>query len=231
VEEGGVCKGSLDHLRELYADGVRMMTLTWNYRNELGCPNDIPDGCGQVYARYFEFVPRTDNGLTEKGFAFAEAMQSMGMLVDVSHLSDAGFYDIARTVRGPFVASHSNCRALCGCNRDMTDDMIRTVGEHGGVIGLNYCPEFLTAAASRAQCLCSPERLAAHARHMMDVGGREIVGLGSDFDGIGRDGLELNDCSEVGKIEAELEKEHFTQTEIDGIMGQNVMRVYREVLK
>lgn len=238
IEEGGACKGDISHLQELYDAGARMMTLTWNYPNELGKPNVPPKGFEEDFSRYFRFEPETENGhpaekngLTKNGFAFAEAMQDMGMLVDVSHLSDAGFYDVAKTVKGPFVASHSNCRALAGCNRNLTDDMIRTVAEHGGVIGLNFCPSFVTEAPVESQCRCSLEALAEHARHMIKVGGSGVVGLGSDFDGIGREGLEMENCAQLPKLEEELRRQHFTESEIEGIFHANVLRVYRDVLR
>ena len=94
VEEGGVCLGRLPLLRTLYRVGVRMLTLTWNYPNELGQPNGQP------------------GGLTETGLAFLEEMERLGMIADVSHLGDDGFWDVARHAKRPFLASHSCCRAL-----------------------------------------------------------------------------------------------------------------------
>ena len=231
VEEGGVLEGDLDRLQKLYDEGVRMMTLTWNYENELGFPNEIPEGWEEDYARYFRFVPRADNGLKPKGFEAVELMQQLGILVDVSHLSDAGFYDVAKAVKGPFVASHSNARVFAGCNRNMTDDMIRTVGEHGGVIGLNFCPDFLVEGPSEAACKCSVDALVRQARHMMNVGGSASLGLGTDFDGIGRDDLDPSDASQMPRLIEGLERSGFTASEIEGLCWRNVMNVYKEVLK
>ena len=222
VEEGGCCKGSLEHLKELYDAGARMMTLTWNYENELASPNH-PDK-----EHYFAFRPVNDHGLKKRGVEFVEAMQDMGMLVDVSHLSDAGFYDVCRIVKGPFVASHSNARAVCGCGRNLTDDMIRKLAEHGGVTGLNFCPEFLEPKNKDPRQSLSA--IAAHARHIMNVGGRECLGLGSDFDGIS--GLLDYGTADTLPLLAEgLEQEGFSQEEIESIFYKNVLRVYNEVLK
>ena len=230
VEEGGVLEGDLERLKLLHEEGVRMMTLTWNYENELGFPNEIPAEAETDYRQYFRFKPRTDNGLKTKGFEAVEAMENLGILVDVSHLSDAGFYDVAKTLKGPFVASHSNARSLCGCNRNMSDDMIRVVGEHGGVIGLNFCPDFLMEAESELACKSTIEGLARHARHMMDLGGREVVGLGTDYDGIGRDDLAIVNASEMQKLAEGLEQFGLTADEIEGICYRNVLNVYKEVL-
>lgn len=221
IEEGGCCKGSLEHLKELYDAGARMMTLTWNHENELASPNH-PDK-----AHYFEFVPTDDHGLKKRGVEFVEAMQDMGMLVDVSHLSDAGFYDVCRIVKGPFVASHSNARAVCGCGRNLTDDMIRKLAEHGGVTGINFCPEFLEPKEKDPRQSLSA--IAAHARHIMNVGGRECLGIGTDFDGI--EGLlDYGSADKLPLLAEGLEKEGFTQEEIESIFYKNVLRVYDEVL-
>lgn len=221
IEEGGCCEGSLEHLHELYDAGARMMTLTWNHENELASPNH-PDK-----EHYFEFVPKDDHGLKKRGEEFVEAMEDMRMLVDVSHLSDAGFYDVARIVKGPFVASHSNARAVCGCGRNLTDDMIRILAEHGGVTGINFCPEFLEPKSKDPRQ--SLAAIAAHARHIMNVGGRECLGIGTDFDGI--DGLlDFGSADKLPLLAEGLEKEGFTQEEIESIFYKNVLRVYDEVL-
>ena len=119
VEEGGCCKGSLGVLRRMYELGVRMMTLTWNHDNELAAPQANPGG---------PLAAQTQRGLTETGFAFLAEMERLHMIVDVSHLSDRGFWDIVEHGTRPFAASHSNCRALCPHTRNLTDAMIRARG-------------------------------------------------------------------------------------------------------
>ena len=230
VEEGAVLQGDLSRLPLLYDEGVRMMTLTWNYHNELGHPNEPLPGYKEDFSKYFAFVPRTDNGLTAKGVEALECMESLGIIPDVSHLSDAGFYDVARTVKGPFVASHSNARALAGCNRNLTDDMIRVIAEHGGVIGLNFCPAFLDPQDDEEKCHCTCALLARHARHIMNVGGREVIGLGTDFDGIGHENLELHDASYMQMLPEYLLSHGFTMEETEGILSRNVLRLYKETL-
>jgi len=212
VEEGGVLQGNLDRLQVLYDEGVRMMTLTWNYENELGWPN------GQA------------GGLKQKGFEAVEEMTRLGILPDVSHLSDTGFYDLAKTIKGPFVASHSNARALARCSRNLTDDMIRIIGQHGGVIGLNFYPPFLEEADIEDHCRSTLEGLVKHAKHMMNIGGSEIVGLGTDFDGIGPENLEIEDASQMQILVDGLERAGLKAAEIEGICYKNVLKVYKEVL-
>ena len=230
IEEGGILKGDVSKVETLYDLGARMMTLTWNYENELGFPNQPMRGFEKDFRKYYQFVPEEGNGLKGKGFEVLEEMQRLGIIPDVSHLSDAGFYDVARTVRGPFVASHSNARSTAGCNRNMTDEMIRIVAEHGGVIGLNFCPAFVTEAESEDQCVSSMEGLVRHAKHIMNVGGREVCGLGTDFDGIGHENLEVPNAGEMQKLCEYMERSGLSHEEVEGIFYKNVMRVYRDVL-
>lgn len=254
IEEGGCCKGEIGNLERLYQLGARMMTLTWNYPNELASPNlflknelsgksaekggaasdaakDILSGIGDEKGSTLKNdegfnLFDSSRGLTEKGFFFIQRMEELGMIIDVSHLSDAGFWDIVQHTKKPFVASHSNARALCGHCRNLTDDMIRAVAGRGGVIGLNFYGCFLNETNDSHSRVA---RMAAHARHMLKVGGSGCLGLGSDFDGISGE-LEIQDCSQMQKLINELERAHFTGTEIENILWRNVMRVYREML-
>lgn len=230
IEEGGCCTGEIENLEKLYQLGARMMTLTWNYPNELASPNlfirDTQSGSAVRGADGFCLFDGS-KGLTEKGFLFIERMEELGIIIDVSHLSDAGFWDIARNTKKPFVASHSNARALCGHCRNLTDDMIRTIAGRGGVIGLNFYGCFLNPTNDSHSTVV---RMAAHARHILNVGGCECLGLGTDFDGIGGE-LEIQDCSQMDKLVDELVRQRFTGAEIENILCRNVMRVYREMLR
>lgn len=235
IEEGGCCKGEIGNLERLYQLGARMMTLTWNYPNELASPNlflknelsgkSAEKGSTLKNDEGFNLFD-SSKGLTEKGFFFIQRMEELGMIIDVSHLSDAGFWDIVQHTKKPFVASHSNARALCGHCRNLTDDMIRAVAGRGGVIGLNFYGCFLNETNDSHSRVA---RMAAHARHMLKVGGSGCLGLGSDFDGISGE-LEIQDCSQMQKLVDGLERAHFTSTEIENILWRNVMRVYREML-
>jgi len=217
IEEGGCCKGEIANLETLYQRGARMMTLTWNYPNELAGPNLPADSFGAF---------DSTKGLTRKGFAFIQRMEEIGMILDVSHLSDAGFWDIAKHTKKPFAASHSNARALSPHARNLTDDMLRVIADRGGVAGLNFYGRFLNPIDNSHS---STARMAQHVRHIVNVGGIECIGLGSDFDGITGE-LEMENCSQLAKLTAELERAHFTGSEIEHILYKNVMRFYREML-
>lgn len=219
VEEGGVCGGSLDRLRQLYARGVRMMTFTWNYPNELGYPNFDPDAPSPNF-----HTPDTRRGLTERGVAFLAEMERLGMVADVSHLSDAGFWDVARHATRPFVASHSNARALCPHVRNLTDDMIRALGEKGGLAGGNCCGAFLVEGRPS-----TIEDLCRHLVHVMNVGGVEVAALGLDLDGVDGDQA-VADASQALQIFDGLKALGVPEDDIDRVLYGNVRRLYRETL-
>ncbi len=239
VEEGAVCKGETAKLTRLYEMGVRMMTLTWNFPNEIGYPNldremgqkiraagkNVTDE--QVKA-YFN-TPNEKNGLTETGKQFVAEMERLGMIPDVSHLSDAGFWDVYRCTKNPFVASHSNARAVCPHVRNLTDRMIRALAERGGVTGLNFCADFLVQKPVGTKNPGTIADIVAHAKHIYQVGGIEVLGLGSDFDGIDTH-EELQGAQGMDLLADALVKGGFTPAQVDKIFFENVLRVYRDTL-
>lgn len=215
IEDSRTVEGKLENIQHFYDLGVRAMSLTWNAENCFGYPNSTD--------------PEVMNkGLTNFGKEAVAYMQELGILVDVSHLSDGGFMDLASICKKPFIATHSNCRALSPHQRNLTDKMIRILGEHGGVSGLNFGPEFLNADLACKQS--TAELIAKHARHMADVGGIEVVALGSDFDGIGGE-LEVSDCSKMPLLEDALKKEGFNDDAIEKIFNLNVLRVFQDSVK
>lgn len=220
LEEGECTEGDPAKLKHFYDRGARMMNITWNFKNSLGYPNKIDMNNGSV-------SPDTENGLTEKGKAIVEYMVELGMIVDVSHSSDKSFYDVADIVKGPFIASHSNCRELCGHTRNLTDDMIRVLAEHGGVSGINYCPAFIKTGAERI----TADDFADHVLHFFKVGGEDIVGLGTDYDGINSRRLDIRYPSDAPKFWDTLVKRGLTEEQADKVFYKNVKRVFDEILK
>ncbi len=224
VEDGGCCLGNLSVLRVLYRLGVRIMTLTWNYENELGWPNvtvgenrENPQSAG------------VSRGLKESGFAFIREMERLGMIVDVSHLSDDGFWDVVRHTSRPFIASHSNARAKCSHVRNLTDEMLRAISERGGLTRINYCAAFLDEQDTPEKCRSTVSLMADHIEHIRQVGGIDMIGLGSDFDGIEKN-LEMSDCSMLFMLEAELHRRHYSGGDIEKIFHANALRLLKEFL-
>ena len=198
--------------------GVRLLTLTWNYPNELGHPN------------YNLYKENTTQGLTTKGREFVDRMEELGMLIDISHLSDAGFYDVVESSKKPFVASHSNARMITPCVRNLTDDMIRKIGERGGLIGLNFCMEFLLTQAELNASANIIEAVVKHAQHIINVGGIDCLGLGSDFDGIDTN-TELRGAQDMERLWDIFKKIKLSKYDIEKIFYKNAIRIFRDVLK
>ena len=214
IEEGAVYKGSPEMVRFFYDLGVRKSTLTWNFENELAFPNravkDAETGEYHVF-------PETERGLKKAGQDIVQLMEELGMLIDVSHLGDAGILEIA---------SHSNAQAVTGHPRNLTDQMLRGIAEHGGVTGINFCAAFLTEDGNGVSRIRDMVR---HVRYIYDVAGCDAIGLGTDFDGID-DQLEINGAGEMQRLADALSAAGFTSGEIEKIFWRNVMRVYVEVL-
>lgn len=201
VEEGGILEDHIERLDTLYEKGIRLITLTWNYENCLGYPGCVP-----------EF---RDKGLKPFGIETVERMQELGMIVDVSHLSDGGFEDVYAHAKRPFIASHSNARSVCAHNRNLTDEMIKKLAEKGGIAGLNFCGAFLSPDGRS-----TTDAMVRHIRHMMNVGGREVVGIGTDFDGV-EDELEIKGCQYMEMLPQAMERAGFTIGEIEDVCYRN----------
>ena len=219
LEEGGMCKGNTALLHTLYRLGARIMTLTWNFENELAWPNDFDFESGTS-------TPNTDRGLKERGREFVAEMERLGIIVDVSHLGDAGFWDVANMATRPFIASHSNARSVCGHVRNLTDEMLRAVADKGGVTGINFCGAFLDPGEKPYS---TAHWMGEHIEHIRSVGGIDMIALGSDYDGIEPE-LELRDASCMPLLEAELHRRHFSDDEIEKIFCGNALRLLKEFL-
>lgn len=213
IEEGGVLEGKLENLDHFYNRGVRMLTLTWNFENEIAYPNDMSKP---------PFGINTTKGLKVFGQRVVHRMNELGMIIDVSHLGDAGIYDVLALSQKPIVASHSNSRAICDVPRNMTDDMIRKLAANGGMMGLNYCAAFVNQDGRKTVI----DGLVRHAQHIAEVGGIDCLGLGSDFDGIG-DLQDLTGGDKVPLLLKALADGGFTSEDLEKICYKNFMRVFK----
>ena len=208
IEEGGVLGGDLDKLKQVYQDGVRLITLTWNYPNGLGEPH-----CGEQHKK-----------LTSKGVEFVEAMQDLGIIVDCSHLNDAGTEQLGDILDVPFIASHSNAREVTAHTRNLPDHLIKLIANKGGVIGLNFAQSFLgTSPISRI------EDIVKHGLYLINKGGEDVVALGTDFDGIKPD-TEIKDASEMHRLYDAFKEAGLSVEQCEKLFWKNADRLLKEIL-
>lgn len=161
VEGGSAIGGEITNLKFLFDCGVRIMTLTWNGDNE------ISGGIGN-----------NSSGLTDFGRAVVREMDRMGMIVDLSHISERGFYDVAECSNKPFAATHSNLRAVCSHKRNLTDEQFEIIKSRGGIVGLNFADIFLKGAGT-----AEIDDIYRMTDAFMERGGAKVLALGTDFDG------------------------------------------------
>ena len=210
IEGAEPLMGDLSVLRVFYKLGVRMLSFTWNWRTPFA------DGLA---------AKRAESKLTDLGVEAIRETERLGIVYDVSHLSDSCFWDVVEVKKGPFIASHSNCRAVCDHQRNLTDDMIKALADHGGVMGMNFAPAFVDKEKATV------EKLVDHIDHIVDLVGPDHVGLGSDFDGIRTTPEGLEDVSKMPNITRELVRRGYSDDDIKKILGGNHLRVFKEVFE
>jgi membrane dipeptidase len=211
LEDGNALEGSLENLRTLYRLGIRELGLVHQGRNELGNGNYLKQpGIG---------------GLSDFGVKVVKELNRLGILVDVSHLNEAGFWDVVEACDGPFIASHSNARALCGNNRNLWDEQIKALVAVDGVMGMNFCTAFVDDDRNKA----SLTRMADHVCYIAELVGTSCIGMGTDYDGISETPRGLPHYGAFPRFVAELQKRGFSDEELTGILGGNFLRVFKKV--
>ena len=209
VEEGGILEGDMTRLEQLYDEGVRLITLLWNYENCIGFPNSKNENV-------------MNKGLKPFGIEVVRRMNELGMIVDVSHMSDGGFWDVLKHSKRPVVASHSNARALCNHPRNLSDEMVRALANQGGVIGMNTYPYFVHSSG-----IASMEKMADHMVHIYKVGGEDVLGIGTDFDGYDEGTSDFHHIGQMNEFYEVVKKRGFTERQMEKIWNQNILRVIK----
>lgn len=210
IEGGEALEGKLAHLRILYRLGVRLITLTWNHRNDLASGQWEGDSGG---------------GLSRFGREAIAEMNNLGILIDVSHLNELGFWEVLQQSQKPILASHSNAKALCDHPRNLSDEQIRALAESGGVIGVNFYSNFLRSAEQ-----ATIHDVVDQLEYFAKVGGEDCVALGSDFDGMDLPPIGLEDCSKLPDLIPLLVQRGFGDDAIEKFMGGNLLRICQVVL-
>lgn len=208
IEGGSAIEGSLEKLHYAYEKGIRCMTLTWNGNNE------ICDG-----------VMEGEHGLTDFGKQVVKEMNNLGMIIDVSHLTERGFYNVAELSKVPFMASHSNCKSLCNHKRNLTDEQIKHIINIGGFIGLNLCPDFLAENGANITDIIK------HAQHILELGGEDVLGFGCDFDGVDDLPENIDGVQNMNNVLYEFCKMGYDQNLINKLFYGNLCKYTKQILK
>ena len=148
----------------------------------------------------------------------------LGMLIDVSHLSDGGFWDVLKHSKKPIVASHSNCRSLCEHPRNLSDNMMKALATHGGMVGINFYPYFLNSSG-----VASMEIIAEHIWHMYQVGGEDVVGIGTDFDGFDEGQSDIKHIGQMKVLYDVVKKRGFSERQMEKFWNENAIRILKQM--
>ncbi|KAF8524856.1 membrane dipeptidase-domain-containing protein [Hysterangium stoloniferum] len=217
VEGAHQLENSLASLRAYYALGVRYMTLTHS------CHNAFADSAGIL-----DPIKPFHNGLSPFGRTLIREMNRIGMIVDLSHTSDATAIQALALTEAPVMWSHSSARAVWNVPRNVPDDILRRIGsetgKRDGVVMVNFAPQFVAADGN-----ATVFAVADHVDHIGNVAGRQYVGIGSDYDGIGSTPVGLEDVSKYPNLFAELLSRGWSRSELEGLAGGNFIRIWEGV--
>ena len=208
IEDGRLIS-KVEDVKTLRQKGITLITLLWNNENSLGFPHKL-EGYDNDY------------GLKKLGIEVIKEMEEQKIIIDVSHLNEHGIEDVLKNTTRPIMASHSNARAVTDVTRNLSDKQLKDLGERGCVAGLNLCPRFATE--ERAATFSDYEK---HIRHMLNLGGEDLVAIGSDFDGIGGE-FEIKNPYKMIDFLNYLNMNGVSADVVDKIAYKNVERFFKE---
>ncbi|ORY50916.1 dipeptidase 1 precursor [Rhizoclosmatium globosum] len=213
IEGGHQIDGSMGVLRQYFELGVRYMTLTHS------CHTAWADSCS---------LPPIHNGISSEGHRFIREMNRLGMMIDISHVSADAMRQSIEASKAPVIFSHSSAYSVTPVPRNVPDDVLRMLKDKDGVVMINFMKAYTyTNETTKMRCLGTWE----HMSHIKKVVGAQYIGIGADFDGSGIDDFALKDVSKYPELVVELLRRKFTEQEIIGITGSNLLRVMEKVEK
>ena len=203
IESADLLQCRIDRIAEVAQWGVRMMNLTWNQSNTISGTN-----CCEG-----------ERGISAHGRDFVRELEASRIYADVSHLSDAGFWDLVHMARQPIVASHSNARALCAHGRNLTDDMFRAVRDSGGVVGINYYRGFVGLSGDI-------DALVAHIEHFLSLNGEKTLCFGGDMDGCDVLAAGIDGLQSVPELYEALRRRGYSEALLEDLFWNNLRRIF-----
>ena len=210
LEDARAINHSLENIERFYKQGFKIIGLLWNQENCLGFPNNTDPKINQ-------------KGLKPFGIEAIQYMEELGMLVDVSHLNDGGIADVLTYAKKPVLATHSNARSIANHPRNLIDEHIKGIAESGGLIGLCISPRFLRGSGNESTI----EDMIRHLDYILDVGGEDVLAIGTDFDGTSGN-FEIGSPKEMPKLFEHLEQHHWPLKRIEKLAHKNALRVFKE---
>ncbi|MDR1364188.1 MAG: membrane dipeptidase [Oscillospiraceae bacterium] len=204
VEGGAVLGGDLSKIKILKSKGVKILTLTWNGKCEIG------DGIGV----------KNSKGLTDFGIQVIKELEKNNIIIDLSHASKKLFYDVCELATKPFIATHSNSKSVCLHKRNLLDDQFMLIKQKNGIVGINFCNDFLSNSGN-----ANIEDVFEHIEKFLSFSGKDNICIGSDFDGA--DTLkEISNVSEIGKLYEFLLKKNYSENLVNKIFFNNAKRFF-----
>lgn len=206
IENGKAIENNLDNIDSLYAKGIRLMSVNWNEDNLLGTGA----------------LTKSQKGLTELGKEYVKRLEQKNIIIDISHSSEATFWDVMKNTKKTIVATHSCCYNLCNHPRNLKDDQIKAIAKRGGIIGICFCGPFLNKNNQ-----ASVDDIVKHISYVIDLVGEDYVGIGTDFDGVTEEHQvsNLRDLKHMNTLLKSLKDYGYSEICINKIMGENWLRV------
>ena len=202
IENGAAISGNLENVDYFYNEGIRIMSITWNDDNELGCGAKTEN----------------DTGLTNLGLDYVKKLSELGIIIDISHLSEKSFWDVIKTTNKPVVATHSNVYEICNHSRNLKDNQIKEIAKRGGMIGICFYSDFLNS-----EKMADVKDVVRHIKYIKELVGIDCIGFGSDFDGMSVEEVVsgVESVSELYHIMDEMKIQGFSDIEIEKVMWKN----------
>ncbi len=209
IEGGESIEDNIENLYHFFNRGVRILTLCWNYENNIG----------------FGAFTKSEQGLKTFGKDVVRVMNDINMVIDVSHLNEEGFWDLYKISKKPFIATHSNSYSVCKHFRNLKDDQLRAIKDCGGIVGINLYPKFLTTKENATE-----GDIFRHIDYMSNIIGIDRICLGGDFDGIEDTPLNIGDISQYSMLLKRIE-EIYGKDILDKIAYKNFYNFFKNNIK